>query len=74
MEYPTLTEPEKAIVENVRAELSQLLFCERVPHERWSQVTLACVIDLSGQVLRLLGADTERPPPPDASTAGELER
>lgn len=63
MEYPTLTEAEKKIVECVKAELSQLLLCERVEPERRQHVVMACVVELSGQVLRLLGADTERPPP-----------
>jgi hypothetical protein len=53
VDYPQLTDAEKAIVKQVRATLGVHLLRAKVPDHRWIEVTLACVIDLSGQVLAL---------------------
>lgn len=63
-----LSEVEKAIVRRVRAELGTQLMKLRVPDERWKHVALACVVDISGQVLVMHeGGKLEDTTPPPAS-------
>lgn len=68
-----LNESEKAIVRRVRAELGTQLMKLRVPDDRWKHVALACVVDLSGQVLAMHeGGQLEdtTPPPPTCQKGG----
>lgn len=62
MEHPRLNPREKKIVSEACGRVGAQLL-EQVPKERWPDIVLAIVVELSGQVLRFVEEEDERTDP-----------